>query len=199
MGQTKEIKRYLRKNLDHKRYEHTLSVRRTARKLARRHMEFASAREKKMFLKKVSLAALLHDVDKPLDPQELWTRIKDDPHVDQRYISEFREVWHAFSSALTARGRFGMEDEELLNALRFHTTGRSGMSDLEKIIYLADYIEPGRSFPGVEAIRSAARRGIDAGCLAALEHSIGYLRSKGNRISPYTLEARKDLMRHGSF
>lgn len=197
MGLKKDIKRYLKKNLDHDRYVHTLNVRRTARKLAKRHIRFNSAGERRRFLRKVSLAALLHDADKGRDPAELWARLRRDPKVDHRRIRAFQEIWHAFAAALTARRAFGLADRDLLNALRYHTTGRAGMSPLEKIIYLADYIEPGRRFPGVDRIRREAAKSLDRGCLAAFEHSIAYLQKRGSRISDYTLEARKDLLNHG--
>lgn len=199
MGLKRDIKRYLRKNLDHDRYEHTLRVRRMARKLARRHLSFASGKERRAFLEKVTLAALLHDADKSRHPDELWQRLRRDPKVDHHRLQDFREIWHAFASATTARREFGVMDRDLLNALRYHTTGRAGMSDLEKIIYLADAIEPGRQFPGVKRIRRAARKSLDGGTLAALDHSIRSLRKKSSRISGYTLEARKDLLSHGSF
>lgn len=197
MGLKKDIKRYLKKNLDHDRYVHTLNVRRTACQLARRHLKFESAKDRRLFLRKVSLAALLHDADKGRADEELWRSLREDPQVDHHELKGFREIWHAFSSAVTARREFGVADDDLLNALRFHTTGRPSMSDLEKIIYLADYIEPGRDFPGVAKIRRAARQSLDAGCLTAFNHSIEALRKKGSPISGYTLEARKDLMDHG--
>ncbi len=178
MGLVKQIKDYLKKNLDKDRYRHTLNVRRTALELTREHLTFSSEKEMKQFRRKVSLAALLHDADKGRDPDELWIRLKGDPHVRHKDIKDSREVWHAFSSALTAKGEFGMEDGDILNALRFHTTGRRGMTTLEKIIYLADYIEPGRSFNGVEKIRAAAERGIDNAPLS-FDHSIAHLKSKG--------------------
>ena len=73
------------------------------------------------------------------------------------------------------------------------------MTLLDKIIYLADYIEPGRNFPGVETVRAAVAQGIDFGCLCAFDQSIAHLKHKGVKISPYTSEARKDLLEHGIF
>lgn len=197
MGKTKDIKAYLKKVLDEKRYDHTLRVRKSALKLAKQHMTFESHKEKKKFLKKVSLAALLHDCDKNKSPKELWDLIKAEK-ADLDKIKDARPTWHAFSSAVTARQRFGMTDKDLLNALRFHTTGRSGMTDLEKIIYLADCIEPGRDYPGVDDIRKAAQKGIDAGCLVAMGQSIRQLKRKGVKVCPLTLEAHGDLKKHAA-
>lgn len=199
MGMTREIKRYLKKNLDENRYQHTMNVRKTARKLARRHLHFESRKQRRAYLKKVSLAALLHDIDKGQSSEVLWRRLKKAPEVAQDDLKSSREIWHAFTAALTARDVFGMADEDVLNAVRYHTTGRSGMSALEKIIYLADCIEPNRHYDGVEEIRRAAREGLDLGILVALDSSIRHLQDKGANIFASTLEARKDIAEHGIF
>lgn len=199
MGLVKEIKNYLKKNLDKDRYRHTLAVRQTALKLTEEHLVFTSDEAKRQFRRKVSLAALLHDADKAKDPDKLWLRLKGDPNLRHKAVKDSREVWHAFSAALTAQTEFGVDDPEILDALRFHTTGRADMTMLDKIIYLADYIEPGRNFPGVETVRQAAAGGIDYGCLCAFDQSIAHLKHKGVKISPYTSEARKDLLEHGIF
>ena len=199
MNLTKEIKRYLRKKLNKRRYRHTLGVERTARKLTKRHVEFATDKEKNEFFNKVSLAALLHDVEKCRDQEELWRCLKKDPHLDHSSLKNYKTLWHAFCGASTAYHRFGIKDPDILNALRYHTTGRAGMSDLEKIIYLADYIEPGRDFPGVKKVRKQARKGINAGCLAAMDHTLELFREKGTTPAPYTLEAKEDLMNYATF
>lgn len=198
MGKIKDIKRYLKENLDSTRYEHTLNVCKTARKLARRHLKFESDLQEKEFLKKVSLAALLHDADKCSPPEQLRARLVNNNHPDHLTVIEFKEIWHAFCGALTATERFDIHDSDVLNAVRYHTTGRSGMSELEKIIYLADYIEPGRKFSGVDEIRKKSQQGIDAGCIAAIDHNLKYLRDNKTPSSSLTVEARKDLSGHDS-
>ncbi len=199
MGLVRKIKHHLKQNLQKDRYKHTLRVRRTALDLIEGHVRFSSDQAKKKFRRKVSLAALLHDVDKGTDPAQLWLKLQGDPQVRLDDIKDSREIWHAFSAALTATAEFGITDPEILDALRYHSTGRMGMTTLDKIIYLADYIEPGRDFPQVAEIRTAATGGINCGCLCALEHSIAHLKTKGVKISPYTIEARKDLLDHGIF
>lgn len=199
MGLTKDIKRYLKSELSRQRYDHTLNVKKTATELAERHLCFGSDKARKRFLKKIRLAALLHDADKAKDQEELKKKLADAKETLHREFEEFPEVWHAYAAALTAQETFGIDDPDLLAALRYHTTGRAGMSPLEKIIYLADYIEPGRDFPGLDEIRQAARQSLDLGCLKALEHSMAYLSGKGIKISPHTANARKDLLKHGNF
>ncbi len=73
--------------------------------------------------------------------------------VDQRLFNFHHELWHAPVGAIIAASEFNVTDKEVLNAIRYHTTGRAGMSKLEKVIYVADMTEPGRNFPGVENLR----------------------------------------------
>ena len=84
-------------------------------------------------------------------------------------------------------------DEEITNAIRWHTTGRGGMTLLEKVIYLADYIEPTRDFPGVEELRRVCYEDLDAGLLLGLEMTIREMESRNAPIHPKTLEARDAL------
>ncbi|MBO4991447.1 MAG: bis(5'-nucleosyl)-tetraphosphatase (symmetrical) YqeK, partial [Firmicutes bacterium] len=85
-------------------------------------------------------------------------------------------------------------DEDMLNAVRFHTTGRKGMSLLEKIIFLADAIEPNRSYPGVNDLRAMSEQNLDKACLMSLQRTIEYVRSQGQDLDPRTLEAAEDLI-----
>ena len=78
--------------------------------------------------------------------------------IDYRLASFHHELWHGPVGAIIARDEFDITDEDTLNAIRFHTTGRAGMSLLEKLIYVSDMIEPGRDFPGVEHIKRTRRR-----------------------------------------
>ncbi len=199
MGLNKEIKHHLKETLDEKRYRHTLNVRHTAIRLANAHLKFDDPVHRNIYLEKVSLAALIHDIDKQKDPKLLMEQLEKEGGLILEDIRDSRMVWHAFTAAIAARDQFGITDPDILNAVRYHTTGRQGMTDLEKIIYLADYIEPGRRFSGVEEIRKASEQGLDEGTLAALDHSIDHLAARGIKISPLTLRARKDIMDHGIF
>ena len=88
----------------------------------------------------------------------------------------------------------GIADADLLNAVRYHTTGRAGMSKLEKILYVADAAEPTRSYEGVLELREAARRDLDEACLTALENTLRHLQKKGIRPDADTLRARDLLL-----
>ena len=90
-----------------------------------------------------------------------------------------QELWHSIIAPIIARKVFEIEDEEILNAMRWHTTGKENMTNLEKIIYLADLIEPSRKFEGVDEIRELAYKDLDLAMLKALTHTTIYLLTKG--------------------
>lgn len=111
----------------------------------------------------------------------------------------FRErgnLVHGAAAAAYMKETLGIDDLDMLNAVRFHTTGRPGMSLLEKVIYLADAIEPGRSYSGVEELRELAESDLDRACLQAMRHTIAYLKGKGESADPLTEQAAADLSKH---
>ena len=104
--------------------------------------------------------------------------------------AEFRypPVLHAMTGAALAREEFGVSDA-VFGAIRWHTTGRPDMTPLEKIVYLADAIEPTRSYPAVEKLRELAEKDLDAAVLAAMERTLELLRTRGQEPCPDTAEA----------
>jgi nicotinate-nucleotide adenylyltransferase len=102
------------------------------------------------------------------------------------------KLLHAKTGAAIARDVFGV-DEELYNAIWWHTTGHADMTLLEKIIYLADYIEPTRAFPGVDELRRACYEDLNKGLLLGLEMSIEEMQGMGNPVHHATIEARDAL------
>ena len=106
------------------------------------------------------------------------------------------DVVHQYSGAYVAEKIFGIDDEDILNAIRYHSSGRENMSALEKLIYLSDMLEEGRTFGGVEELRGEFARGLDAGLIAAFGHQIEYLGKSGKEIYPLTEKAYKYLKEH---
>ncbi|MBX6351837.1 MAG: bis(5'-nucleosyl)-tetraphosphatase (symmetrical) YqeK [Thermoflavifilum sp.] len=100
---------------------------------------------------------------------------------------------HGPIAAHLMREEFGIEDKEMADAVRYHTTGRPGMSMLEKILYLADAIEPGRTYPGVDELRSIAARDLDLAVARAMDAGIEYLLRRHEPIFPLTVLARNEL------
>lgn len=174
----------VRSEMPVRRWRHTEGVMATAAALARRYSEDPIRAE---------LAAILHDVAKywAVDRQESIIR---DHGLPQEVLAYDKELWHAPAGAWVAEHEFGVTDSGVLDAIRYHTSGRKGMSRLEKIVWLADYIEPGRDFPGVDEVRAIAERSLEEAILSALDRTIMFLIQKGKRIYPDTIHARNDLL-----
>lgn len=180
-----EIKRYLKKNLKDSRYNHTLGVVETATKLAILH---------EVDMVKAEVAALCHDVAKNFSDDELEKIIRDENielSVDEMNT---KSIWHAIVAPIVGKKEFFIEDEEILSAMRWHTTGKENMTKLEKIVYLADLIEPSRDFPGVNEIRDIAEKNLDLAVLEGLTHTTKYLLQKGFAIDVNTIKARNYLL-----
>ena len=143
-------------------------------------------------IKKTRVAALLHDCTKKLemDEQLELCRHYDIPlcELEQKAL----KLLHSKTGAAIARDVFGV-DEEVYSAICWHTTGRAGMTLMEKILYLADYIEPTRDFDGVDELRRACYEDIDAGLEMGLRMTVEEMYQRGNPVHPATLEALDDL------
>lgn len=137
-----KIEDYVKNNMSAKRWLHVQGVVETAKMLAERHgINVAHA----------ALAALVHDVEKEQD-LEVAKQILTERGEDV-YLMNSSKVWHAPIGAFVAREVFGVEVDDICNAIKFHTTGRAGMSSLEKVLFVADYTEPNRTFAGCVAVR----------------------------------------------
>ncbi len=169
--------------LNHRRIPHVLGTEQEAIHLAERWGADVN---------KARRAALLHDCTKKLNlPEQLAVAERFHVPLDEMERREIK-LLHAKTGAGIAEAVFGT-DGEMTNAIRWHTTGRGGMTLLEKIIYLADYIEPTRDFPGVEELRRRCYEDLDAGLLLGLEMTIREMEERNAPIHPKTLEARDAL------
>jgi predicted HD superfamily hydrolase involved in NAD metabolism len=106
------------------------------------------------------------------------------------------ELWHAPAGAYLVQKEAGITDSDVLDAIRFHTSGRPGMTLLEKIIYLADYIEPGRHFPGVDEVRDMAKENLDRALLKAVQNTILFLMKKNQTVYPDSFYTYNDLVKN---
>lgn len=169
--------------LDHRRVPHVLGTEQEAARLARRYGADVG---------KARTAALLHDCTKRLSQAEqmaLCDRYGISPDDVERREPQ---LLHARTGAALARDVFGV-DEEIYHAIRFHTTGRAGMTVLEKVVCLADYTEPNRDFPGVDELRRASCEDLDRGLLLGLERTIMKTETAGRTVHRASLEARDAL------
>lgn len=176
------IEKWLREHLSEKRQRHTQGVAETAVKLAER---FGSDPEK------AKTAALFHDMFKGT-PQEELDRYVRELQLGSRYLGN-ANLSHGKIAAAVMERDYGITDSDILNAVKYHTTGRAGMSVLEQIIYLADAIEPGRKYDGAEYLRKLAETSLDKACLASFEHTIRYVEQQGETLHEDTIKARDAL------
>ncbi|MGQ8872786.1 bis(5'-nucleosyl)-tetraphosphatase (symmetrical) YqeK [Paenibacillus sp. TSA_86.1] len=142
---------------------------------------------------KADIAAILHDVAKYWPIAEMEAVIRDNG-LNVELLQHDKQLWHSEVGAFVAERDYGVLDSEIIHAIRWHTSGRVGMSLLDKVVCLADYIEPGRDFPGVENIREQAQRSLEEGLIAGFDSTISLLLSQRRVIYPLTVLSRNDLI-----
>jgi len=168
---------------DH-RYQHTIGVMETAIVLAERYGAD---------VKKAELAAIFHDYAK-FRPKDEMKQIIIQQKMEPQLLAFNSELWHAPVGAYLVEKEVGIKDVEILDAIRYHTSGRVCMSLLDKIIYLADYIEPGRHFPGVDEVRDLAKANLNQALIQAIRNSIQFLMRKNQPVYPDTIYTYNDLV-----
>ena len=169
------------------RVAHVLGCHRTAVELARRYGadETDAAR-----------AALLHDITKALDGPEQLTLCREYGTILDAFSTQNPKTLHALTGSLVAERVFG-ENKAVVEAIRSHTTGKADMNLLEMIIYVADYMEPNRDFPGVEQLRSLAYEDIRKALKLGLQMTLDMLRRQGRDVSPESQQALHWLEANG--
>jgi len=180
-----ELLAAIKDRMPEKRYIHTIGVADTAMKLAERFGENVKSAE---------IAGILHDSCKYAD-REWMKEIILQEKMDENLLNFHHELWHGPVGAYVAKTEFAIADEDILNAIHYHTTGRKDASDLEKIVYIADLIEPNRKFPGIEELRKAAVE-LDLHSLAivCVKHSIQFLMHQNQAVFPDSFNFYNDLM-----
>jgi predicted HD superfamily hydrolase involved in NAD metabolism len=174
----------VRSSLPRDRYRHVLGVARTAERLARRYgCSTAAAR----------VAGLLHDISRSWSPQQLLDYAREHGLGVSPAEAAAPILLHARVGAHRAQHEFGVSDPHILEAIERHTIPVEGMSDLAKIVYIADSIEPSRTFAEREAVAAAAERSLEEGMTACLEASLRYLKSRGLTPDPATLALYRRL------
>ena len=141
-------------------------------------------------------AGLLHDITKALDGPLQLTLCDEYDILLSKFSQENPKTLHALTGSLVADQIFG-ENPAVVEAIRYHTTGRADMGLLEKILYIADYIEPCRNFPGVEELREAAFRDLDEAMLRGMEMTIAHVSRQGQQLAQATVDAVRFLRERG--
>ncbi|XIL38837.1 bis(5'-nucleosyl)-tetraphosphatase (symmetrical) YqeK [Enterococcus faecium] len=186
MDYSNEYTAYSRENLMQKiqmrmseqRFKHVLGVEETAVALAKK---YGASPEK------ASIAALTHDYAKERPDEEFKMVIVRDG-FDPELLNYNNAIWHGLVGASFVERELGITDAEILHAIRVHTTGAAKMSLLDKIIYVADHIEPGRDFPGVQDARAIAWADLDEAVAFETKHTLAHLLAQEQQIYPKTIE-----------
>ena len=177
----------LTSNLSSKRMSHSIGVSNSAVELA---VQYGAKPDK------ARVAGLLHDCARELSSNTLLQLAEGFGILvnDIELVSPF--LLHAPVGACLVRVEFGVTDEEILQAIQYHTTGRPDMSLLDKVIFLADYIEPNRSFPGVQHIRKLAFRDLDKAVLAVYDLTLQHIIDQGGLIHIASIQGRNAMVLH---
>jgi predicted HD superfamily hydrolase involved in NAD metabolism len=175
----------VRRRLSPGRFQHSLRVLDTALSMK----ENAELEKDKVYL-----AALLHDYAKELPKADLLALARENGLLTCKAEEVQPDLLHGPVGAWLCENSLGIKDQDVLEAIRYHTTGRAGMSLLEKVIYLADLLEPGRVYNGVEVLRKKYREGLSAGMLFAFDSTIAFVLERKLLIHPFTVEGRNWLL-----
>lgn len=181
-----QLKEIVKSKMSLKRFTHTLGVVEMAGKLAEIN---------KADVEKCKLAALLHDICKEMDMEDIKNICKNN------FLNELsdedlenNEILHGFAGAYYVNKEFGIEDSEVLNAIKYHTIGSKDMTLVEKIIYIADAIEYGRNYPSVIEIREVTLKNLNKGILMEIEYKEKYLESIGKKSHPNTSQLKENIL-----
>ena len=175
----------IRSKLTADRFNHSLNVADSAKELALSYGADAD---------KAYTAGLLHDVMKNASEEEQLGVLSEAGIELMPVERENKKLWHAIAGAAYVKFVMGIDDRDIIRAVRYHTTGRSGMSLLERIVYLADYISADRNYNGVEDMRRLCKSDSDEAILYALTFGIPDLVSKGRLIHPDSIDLYNEVI-----
>lgn len=178
----------LLEKLSKKRYKHSLAVMERAVFLAEKNGADAE---------KARLAGLLHDIMKDTEQKKLLQFIEDSGILLTVEDRAAPQLWHAIGGAAYLQRELGIADEDVLQAVRYHTTGRAGMSLLEKVIYLADLTSADRDYPDFQKTSALTDQNLDQGLLYSMKFLICDLAGRGRLLHPDTLACYHELVLQG--
>ena len=173
-----ELINRLKEALKPARFNHVLRVEQTAIKLAKKY---------DVDLEAASVAGLCHDYAKQRPDEDFIAVIKA-KKLSKELLDYGNAIWHGVVGAELIKDELGIWDEDILNAVRHHTTGAPVMTKLEQVIYMADYIEPGRDFAGVKKARVITAANLQAGVAYQTKHTLAYLIENGKPVYPKTID-----------
>ncbi|UNC93947.1 bis(5'-nucleosyl)-tetraphosphatase (symmetrical) YqeK [Candidatus Contubernalis alkalaceticus] len=178
-------KKILKRVLDSERFIHSIGVQKASLELALLYGTDPV---------KAETAGLLHDFGKQFKTGELLKKARE-WGIPVQLVEELSpDLLHGPVGAQVLKRQFGLADTEVIEAISFHTTGKEQMGDLSRIVFLADYIEENRSFPGVQEIRVLSRRDLREALLEALDATIRYVLNRGLPLHPYSVDFRNAIL-----
>ena len=182
-----ELKEIVKSKMSLKRFTHTLGVVEMSEKLAKIY---------NADIEKCKVAALLHDICKEMDMEYIKNICKNNfmNELSEEDL-ENNEILHGFAGSYYVKTELGINDKEILNAIKYHTVGAKNMTLVEKIVYIADAIEYGRNYPSVVEIREETFKNLDKGILMEIEHKEKYLKSIGKKSHPNTYKFKKEILK----
>ena len=170
-----EYKKLIKTKMSDYRFTHSVNVSKEARKLAKLY----GADEKK-----AEVAGILHDITKEIPKEEQLQIITDSGIILDDVQKKAPKLWHGISGSVYVREKLNIDDEDILNAIRYHTTGRAGMSLLEKIIFVADFTSAERTYKGVSTMRKKSRKSLEDAMLYGFKFTFSDLSKRELAIHP---------------
>lgn len=144
--------------------------------------------------KKAVTAALLHDCAKELSLEQMISLVGDQFKEDIRGCYN-KNILHGYAGAVIAQKELNIQDDQILSAIRYHTTGKKNMNDIEKVVYLSDAIELGRDYENVDKIRKTAMISIDSAIIMEIEYKLKNLESRNIEVHKNTLDFLESLLK----
>ncbi len=180
-----EYKKIIKPLMSEYRYTHSVNVSKEAVKLAKRY----GADEEK-----AAVAGILHDITKEMPKEQQLQIILDSGIILDDIQKNAPKLWHGLSGSLYIKKHLGIDDDDILNAICFHTTGRAGMSVLEKIIFVADFTSEERTYKGVATMRKKSKKSLEDAMLYGFKFTFSDLSSRELAIHPDELYCYNEIV-----
>lgn len=180
-----EYKKIIKSMMSENRYNHCVNVSKEAVKLAKRY----DGDEEK-----AAVAGILHDITKEMPKEEQLQIMHDSDIILDDIQKNAPKLWHGISGSVYIKKHFGIEDEDILNAICYHTTGRAGMSLLEKIIFVSDFTSEERTYKGVATMRKKSRKSLEDAMLYGFKFTFSDLSSRELAIHPNELACYNEIV-----
>ena len=185
MSQYEEYKALIKTKMGEKRYIHSVNMAKQAVHLAKKYGAD---------VQKAQIAGILHDITKEMPENEQLQLMKNSGIILTKLQMTAPKLWHSISGACYIRDVLGIKDDDIFNAVRYHTTGRSGMSLLEKVIFIADFTGEERDYNGADEMKAAAEESLEKAMEIGLTFSISDLINRRMTVAVETLDAYNELI-----